>query len=177
MRVPIAESFPPPLRSLVAVWDGLQREMIGHSVGVRHQEHKIFHRFQVAAHPPREQGAAIPWSERHVLIAATVGVAAWVLPEVAVIDALGLNDRVIARAPIRVSPDTPRYMAHDRLGSQEYLDCFLPDLGYHRPTPGELSRPLLGDVAPGSMPRLEIQPRSQPLTDERIRDCESRSWY
>jgi len=177
MRVPIADSFPLPVRPLVVLWDDLQAEMIVHLVGVRHQEHKIFHRYQVVTHPPRSRGAEISWDDRHVLLAATVGVASWTLPHVAVIDAIGLNDRVIARAPVEVSEGRRRAQAHDRRGSREYLQCYLPDLLYHRPTEEELGQPLLGDVVPGSLSRVELKPRAVPLTDEKIRDCETRTWY
>ena len=151
--------------------------MIGSYVGSRHQEHKVFHRFQVASHPPRARGSLLRWSDRHALVAGGVGVVGWTLPEVAVIDALGLNDRVIARAPIVVSDGGRRAMAHDRRGAVEYLQCFLPDLAYRRPGEKELTQPLLGAVASGSLMRLEEKPRRGRLSDERIRDCETRDWY
>lgn len=177
MRVPVAPHFPPGARAAVAWWDELQAEMIVALVGTRHQEHKIFHRFQVAAHPPREEGARLPWSERHSLLAATVGVPGWTLPHVAVIDALGLNDRVIARAPLDISKRNRRDMAHDRRGDSRYLHCFLPDVGYRAPTAEEKRTPLGPDVVPGSMRRFVMVPREKPLTDERIRECETRDWY
>ena len=49
----------------------------------------------------REEGARIRWEQRAVVALWTVGVVGWVLPEVAIIDRFGLNDRVIARAPPR----------------------------------------------------------------------------
>jgi arabinofuranosyltransferase len=175
LRVELAESFPWPLDLWVGAWDDLQGTMIRHAVGTRHQEHKIFHRFQVATHPPRTRGSQLPWSKRHVLVAQAVGYPGWVFPHVAVIDMWGLNDRVIARAP--ASESDTRLMAHDRVAPAGYLECFEPDLIQLRPGEEETRIPLPADVTPGLRPRVQAFARSQPLRDARIRECEERSWH
>ncbi len=85
----------------------------------------------------------------------TVGVPGWVFPNVAILDELGLNDRVIAHS----EPAHPehRLMAHDREAPAGYVECFRPNLTVNR-----------GRIHP-----LDDVP---PLTDERIAECESRFW-
>ena len=79
----------------------------------------------------------------------------WVLPEVAVIDEFGLNDRVVARNP------RPRYrirrMAHDRVPPPGYVECFRPNL----------------EIRDGF---VNVEVRESPLSDEEIRACESGDW-
>ena len=54
-----------------------------------------------------------------------VGWPGWVLPDVAILDGRGLNDRVVARtAP---PPGKRRHMAHDRKPPPGYVQCFRPN--------------------------------------------------
>jgi arabinofuranosyltransferase len=156
MAVPIAGRFPPPLDRLVAVWDGWQRWLVDHSVCTRHQEHRVFYLKRVSIFPPREEGAKIPWSERAVIAEGSVGVLGWVLPNVAVIDQLGLNDHVVARLPAPPVPEG-RQMAHARRAPAAYVDCFRPNV-----------RMVLRER------RAIVRPRR--LADAQIRACESRDW-
>ena len=87
----------------------------------------------------------------------TVGVPGWVLPHVAIIDEFGLNDRVVARTP-RPARSAERLMAHDRGPPPGYVECFLPDLSLR---------------AGGG---IEVHPRTQPLTERRIQECERSYW-
>ena len=119
--------FPSFFQPVVRVWDGWQGLMIPRMVGTRHQEHKIFHLHQTANLPTREEGSSIDWQERAVWEQGAVGVAGWVLPEVAIIDNKGLNDWVIARHPVDLS-QTNRMMAHDRLPPPGYVECFEPNV-------------------------------------------------
>jgi arabinofuranosyltransferase len=176
MRVPIAARFPWPFQPLVAVWDRLQADLISHSVGNRHQEHLIFYRYQIARNPTREQGSQMRWVNRHVLASGTIGVPGWVLPGVAVIDRFGLNDRVIAHAPLRAG-QTPHQMAHDRRPPPGYLQCLRPDLRYEPATPEMVDRPLPADVAPASLPGLIEEISRDPLRDADILACEAHAWY
>jgi arabinofuranosyltransferase len=123
---PVADRLPVWMRPLTSPWDGWQDWLIRHYVCMRHQEHKIFHRHQVAFLPSREEGAQIGWERRAVLARGNVGVPGWVLPEVAVIDLFGLNDRVIARSPIKTGGE--RRMAHDRDPIPGYVRCFRPNV-------------------------------------------------
>lgn len=55
-----------------------------------------------------------------------VGVPSWVLPKIAVIDLLGLNDHVIAHTPVEV--DENRHMAHSRRPPDGYVAGFRPNV-------------------------------------------------
>jgi arabinofuranosyltransferase len=154
---PIVHRFPRPLRPMVAPWDELQAWLIRHHVGMRHQEHKVFYEWMTKLWGTREEGSRIRWDQRAVVALWTVGVAGWVLPEVAIIDRFGLNDRVIARAPPRHGDAGDRLMAHERQPPPGYIECFRPNL---RPGGG----------------RIQVDRRILPLTDDEIRACESRDW-
>ena len=151
---PIAGRFPPGLRLYAQAFDDLQAWLIEHSVCTRHQEHKVFHLHMRNVLPTRAEGAKIAWSGRPVVESGTVGVLAWVLPHVAVIDLLGLNDYAVARFP----PPKPesRQMAHDRLAPVQYAASFRPNI----------------DIRNGVAHEL---PRAEPLTDADIVRLE-REW-
>jgi arabinofuranosyltransferase len=85
----------------------------------------------------------------------SVGMGGWVLPNVAIIDRFGLNDRVVARTP----PDSSlqRLMAHERRPPAGYVECFRPNV----------------TVRAGS---LHVESREEPLTDEDIERCERTAW-
>jgi arabinofuranosyltransferase len=100
-------------------------------------------------------GARIPWEYRRLLAVKTVGVPGWVFPNVAILDELGLNDRVIAHSP-PAHPDH-RLMAHDRETPEGYVECFQPNITVNK----------------GRIHMLDDAP---PLDDERIADCETRFW-
>jgi len=152
---PVAHHFPGWLAPLVRHWDAQQAWLMAHMVGTRHQVHKTFYEFQRALFPDRSVGSQIPWAERGVLILGSVGVPGWVLPEVAIIDRLGLTDRVIGHSPLS---RPMRRMAHDRTPPPGYLACFRPNV--------ELSR---GAAI--------VKRRTVPLTDDDIRRCQEREWY
>lgn len=154
LHQPLAPSFPPPLTAPVGAFDRWQGWLIERFVGIRHQEHEVFHRYQLALFPSRAEGARYDWTgRRHVIALYSVGVPGWVLPEVAVIDRLGLNDRVVARTPR--PPEAPRAMAHDLVEPPGYAECFEPDLTARRE-------------------RFRELPREGVLLDERIEACERR---
>jgi arabinofuranosyltransferase len=157
LKRPIAEVFPAPLRPIVREWDALQAWLIVHHVGMRHQEHKVFHEWLLETLPSREDGSQISWRDRPVLAWDTVGVMGWVLPNVAIIDRFGLNDRVIARSPPRSTSNENRLMAHDRSAPPGYLNCFRPNVRFR-----------------GG--RAVVIPRERPLGDDEIHACESRDW-
>ncbi len=153
--VPVADAFPEPVRSAVARWDGLQSWLIAHHVGMRHQEHAVFGRNRAARLPTRAEGEIVPWEPGHPVIAdGAVGVLGWVLPNVAIIDTFGLNDRVVART-VRTDTHGERLMAHDRAAPPGYVECFAANV-------------TLKDHV------VTVSPRSMELTDDAIRRCESR---
>lgn len=108
---PIAEHLPPPLSWYAVPWDALHRHLLSHFVGIRHAGHRTYLAHQVDRFPSREEGARIPADGIPVLAHSSVGYPAWTMPDVATIDKLGLNDRVIARTP---NQGKRRKMAHDR---------------------------------------------------------------
>ena len=156
---PLAPSFPAWTRPIITRWDGWQAWLIGHSVCMRHQEHKVFSQFQRNWLPERGQSKLrLEGQGRAVATSEVVGVVGWVLRDVAVIDMLGLNDYVIARNPdIRGEERHERQMAHDRKPPDGYLECFRPNVA----------------VGIG----LYMRPRSEPLTDAEIIACETKPWY
>ena len=157
LEQPLASFFPRPLNRIVAEWDGWQRWLIEHNVCRRHQEHRIFQLRRVSVLPTRENGAKISWDQRAVYAEGSVGVVGWMLPNVAIIDALGLNDRVVARLPPPKRPEG-RQMAHDRKPPRTYVACF---------------RPNVYPVVPERIVVID----SRPLTDDdEIRACEARDW-
>ncbi|UCE02112.1 MAG: hypothetical protein JSW67_12750 [Candidatus Latescibacterota bacterium] len=152
MRVAIAPSWPTPVRAYARVFDELQEWLISHWVCVRHQEHKINQHYLTTLYPTRAEGAKIGGDTLPVHAFQAVGVAAWSLPHVHIIDLLGLNDYVIARNA--VDPRRFRGMAHEREAPAGYVDCFAPNV-------------FLG--AAGS---VRVAERDTPLTAEQIRECE-----
>ena len=157
---PIHDRFPAPLRPAVAAWDSWQAWLIVHHVGMRHQEHAVFHRHLARRLPPREEGARFRWEDgRPVTARLSVGYAGWIFPELAILDLYGLNDAVIARNPAPIAPRSDRRMAHARQPPPGYVECFRPNASVSWDG------------------RLEIEPRPAPLTDAEIRACERRRWY
>jgi arabinofuranosyltransferase len=180
MAIPIADKFVPPFRSMVQYWDRLQAHMVAHAVGTRHQEHKVFYLFQRALFPARADGLSMPWTQRNVLIFGSVGLPGWVFPNAAIIDSVGLNDKVLAKNSPEQS-SASRIMAHSIEPSRKYLNCYLPNIVW---SPeqfrryGELSRlTLKTGVREGAFDlQPAILPRSEPLNDEKIHSCEQYAW-
>jgi len=154
--LPIADRFPWPANAVVSVWDRWQAWLISHHVCMRHQEHKAFQLAQARSFPTRAEGAQIAWEDSPVIAGGTVGVPGWVLPNVAIIDTHGLNDRVVARTP-PVNPPEQRLMAHEHRPPPGYVDCFRPNVVIQNRS-------------------ARVIERAQPLTDDDIRRCESQDW-
>jgi arabinofuranosyltransferase len=129
LRVEIAPLFPEALRPLAAAWDRTQAKLIVHAVGSRQIEHKIFAERMLAQAPPRSVGEKITWQAHPVIAWESVGVIGWSLPNVAVIDMHGLNDRVVARTP--PPKGMFRKMAHERLPPAGYAECYRPNVEIH----------------------------------------------
>jgi arabinofuranosyltransferase len=115
--------------------------------------------WSLARLPSREEGSLIRWEPDHPTMGLIgVGVPGWLLPEVAVIDLLGLNDRVVARAGVH---EGERRMAHDRMAPAGYLEAFRPNVRFERR---------------GQDYVFVVDPRETPLTDADIRAAEARFW-
>lgn len=152
LSAPLAPHTPWPLRPPVALWDALQLSMISHDVGSRHQEHKVYCETRGRLLPPRAEGAAIPWDDRPIAASGFVGLLGWSLPNVAILDTFGLNDRTVARTP-PAGPLTDRHMAHDRRPPPGYVECFRPNVRIENA-------------------RVVVSPRDPPLRDDEIRACD-----
>jgi arabinofuranosyltransferase len=156
-RVPrIAERLPQPLRLVARAWEAQLAWLLPRGVGVRQPEHAAFERHMRELLPSRREGGRLGWdemaSDRPVAVMNSVGVGGWVLPHVAILDARGLNDRVVAR---HLRDDGRRYLAHDRRPPPGYVECFRPNV----------------------VPRMALaRPREQPLGDPEIRGCEAAWW-
>ncbi|MBL8749128.1 MAG: EF-hand domain-containing protein [Planctomycetes bacterium] len=96
----VAPHVPAIVRPLVEVYDDWQRWLGARLVCKRNYEMKANFDGFVSGGPTREEGSKIPWDGFPVAHGIAVGVLAWVLPNVAVIDDVGLNDAVIARNPV-----------------------------------------------------------------------------
>lgn len=151
----VAPLWPKPLALYARPWDATQAWMRERLIGVRLNEHKAFVRYMRAQLPTRAEGSRATWDGFPIAGVGSVGLAGWVLPNVAIIDLRGLNDRVIARAPPIAIEGKPRAMAHDRAPPPGYLDCFRPNVG--------------------SGPQgIVIVPRPLPMTAAEIVACETR---
>jgi arabinofuranosyltransferase len=156
LRFHVAPLLPPPLRGYAAAWDGLEDWLIGHLVGMRHQEHKIFGEYQSSRFPSRAQGSQISGEGHPVMAYHTIGVPGWVLPHVAILDWFGLNDAVIAHSKPKFANAEERQMAHDRGPPEGYFECFRPN------------------VFVAESGQLGVRKRARDLTAEEIRACEER---
>ncbi len=122
MRVPISPAWPRFLGWYSRPFDRSQNWLISRLVCCRHQEHKIFSQQLLANLPSRSEGQKMQRNGFPVFVTGCVGVVGWVLPEVYIIDSLGLNDYVVARAPI-LSANFGG-MAHSRKAPDGYLEDF-----------------------------------------------------
>lgn len=155
----VAPKLPAPIRPYTAAFDEMQVWLIAHKVCMRHQEHAIFAKHQLALFPPRPSIAAVAAAWTNPLDIAvgaigTVGVVGWSLPQVAIIDILGLNDAVVARNP-DLRPG--RYMTHERRPADGYVESFRPNVSL-------------------TETQLIVTPRELPLRPAEVLEIE-RSWW
>ncbi len=164
LRRPLAPRAPWPVSAYLSLHDRLENNLVAHSIASPWQTHKWFAEHKRLGFDDRdvvmERFPVTVWAEEAqgdkafpIVTLSSVGVAGWRLPTVAVLDRLGLNDLVIARTP--VPPGRFRRMAHARQPPPGYLDCFAPNID--------------------AIGRLEIEPRSTPMSVDQIRFCE-RTW-
>ena len=153
--VPVAPSLPKILSVWSETFDLHQRILIQNGNGVRRHDHALFLAAQFRTTAERPEHRALGEHGRFVISATGVGVPGWVFPKAAIIDLLGLNDRVVARNPhLRAK----RYIAHERQPPPGYVECFRPQ--------AEARNDHFGLVAP----------RPRPVSDAEIRACEARDW-
>lgn len=162
LHLTLADRVPLVLRPWAALHDELEGACTRHILGIPHQTHRLFRVITAAKLQPRAQAAEkIPRSEWEpeaagrkaypVVDLTAVGVAAWRLPYVAIIDRFGLNDKVIARNLPK--PNRFRYSAHDRFPPPGYVECFAPNV-----------KPFHG---------LRVEARKEPFGPEDVVRCEA----
>jgi arabinofuranosyltransferase len=126
MRVAIAENWPGFFRWYADLFDHLQFWLISHHVCMRHQEHKILWKTQIEQFSSREVGKQISNEGYPIFATRAVGVPAWVMPNVYIIDIFGLNNYVIARTP--PPKGKQKLMAHSRVPLKKYIFSFQPNI-------------------------------------------------
>ena len=179
MIVPVADYWPNSLSWYAQPFDEMQAWLIEHRVCMRHQEHKIFFLHQQNLYPTRSvilrqfntKNNAEAIGEYPVHAYGSVGVLGWRLAPINIIDTVGLNDYVIARNPL--PPGQSRMMAHDRVPPPGYVSCFASNVEPRITIDYDDS----GQQVTSMRRYIRISPRSEPLTAEKIRKCESRVWY
>jgi arabinofuranosyltransferase len=131
LEVPVAPSFPAPIRWYARAFDSLQFWLIDRNVCMRHQEHKVFCDDLRENLPARHEGARFGDSHFPVMAASQVGVLGWAFPNLNIIDELGLNDYVVARSttPPNHGEET-RQMAHERTPPPGYVASYRPNFGF-----------------------------------------------
>lgn len=177
MIVPVAKLWPISISWYAQPFDQMQAWLIEHRVCMRHQEHKIFVFNQQHYIPEREtilrqfSANSAAAGAYPVIAYGSVGVLGWRMAPINIIDTTGLNDYVVARNP--VAPHQSRMMAHDRIPPAGYAECFSPNVEPRVSLDYYESKQQMT-----SMRRyIRISPRAEPLTAEKIRECESRTWY
>ena len=110
----------PAMPALVAISNDLRRQSSRQYVGVHFPEHRSIGDGLVGTWKPYERSArgVIPVDARMAL--RTVGILPYYVPDLKIVDKLGLTDVAIARNPVEHSNDE-RLSAHDRSPPRGYL--------------------------------------------------------
>lgn len=101
---PLAPHVPTLVRPAVRAFDAWQAWLQKHFVCVRQRTLAAHLDSFFAQYGSRAEGERIPWDDRPVVVGAAIGALGWILPNVAVIDSLGLTDWVVARNPVQPKP-------------------------------------------------------------------------
>ena len=112
----------PGMPTLNVVGERLRSRLIWHFIGLRFPEHREFaadRLRQWARYEQLERGLIPPDA---VSLMLNTGVAAFYLPDLTIIDELGLTDATVARTPV-AKPNHLRHMAHDRTPLAGYLEA------------------------------------------------------
>lgn len=153
LRHQVKDELPAPARFYGAWFDELQGWLIGHFIGMRHQEHKVFFIYKEKTWPSRREGSKIPYEGFPVDVEGEAGYAGWSLEHVAILDAFALNDYYGARNPHMQGG--PRRLAHSRMLPPHYVDAFRPNVRFDNG-------------------RWRVQRRDKPLTAGEIVDIQNR---
>ncbi len=111
----------PGMPALAAISNDLRASLVRQNVGDRFVEHREFADLMIARWQPYEnmQRGIIPGDA--VMTRGSIGIHSYHLPELTVIDSMGLTDATVARNPV-TRPNRERQMAHDRFPPPGYLE-------------------------------------------------------
>ena len=111
----------PGMSALVAISNDLRRQSAAQSVGSPFTEHREFAKGQIRRWKPYEnlERGVIP--DDALMAGGALGVRFYYLPDLRVIDVLGLTDATVARNPVK-RPNHRRVIAHDRNPPIGYLE-------------------------------------------------------
>ena len=111
----------PGMPMIVAISNDLRRQMSRQMVAAPFVEHREFANRRIAQWEDygRMERSVIP--EDAVMAASSIGIPFYYVPDLRVVDTLGLTDATVARHPVTTS-NTDRAMAHDRSPPPGYLE-------------------------------------------------------
>ena len=110
----------PGMPALVAISNDLRWQTARQSVGTRSWQHGMFAINLIRAWQPYEEALRGVIPNDAVVSRTGIGIAPYYVPDLAVIDILGLTDATTARHPV-TRPNSQRHMAHDRRPPPGYL--------------------------------------------------------
>lgn len=118
----VAPHLPAFAQPLLRPYDEWQRWLSDRLVCKRNHEMKVNLAIFASKAPSREQGAKVSFDGFPVHAAEAVGVVAWALPNVAILDLHGLNDAVIARSPVPSAAELLQQRTDALVGVFGYFD-------------------------------------------------------
>ena len=124
----------PGMPMLVAVSNDLRHQTSRQFVALPLAEHREFANQQLRTWKPYEniENGVIP--DDALTVAGSIGIRFYYLPDLKVIDSLGLTDATVARNPVE-RPNHQRGMAHDRYPPPGYLEERGVNFTIHPPAP------------------------------------------
>ena len=111
----------PGISTLADISDRLRRDMAPHLVGLRFAEHREFAKRRLEQWGPYENIERGILPHDTTMAVGSIGIQPYFLPDVTVVDTLGLTDAVVARTPVN-KPNGERQIGHDRRAPPGYLE-------------------------------------------------------
>ena len=110
----------PGMSMLTAISDPLRRQLIRQYVGMRHVEHRNYAFTRIRRWQSYENMERDVIPSDAVTAIGNPAVLGYYIPDLTIVDTLGLTDATVARNPVS-TPDDQRIMAHDRWPPPGYL--------------------------------------------------------
>ena len=124
----------PGMPMLVAVSNDLRHQTSRQFVALPLAEHREFANRQLRRWKPYENMARGEIPDDALMVGGSVGIRFYYLPDLKVIDSLGLTDATVARNPVE-RPNHQRLIAHDRQPPPGYLEERGVNFTIHPPAP------------------------------------------